>query len=169
MENGWIQETLCGERDWNNPRFMKKWRLVKLFKISFGHGRLWETTIKILRSENQAKIPLLGHDPSIGMPGQAFTRLKLGSIGIKSRDDELVEHWNVQVQICPSKFGTLEIMNMKCSKQQHAILMDQLFSCWSGKDWKRLLFFSSGWADDEGLCRWDQMGSGMPRSAESEM
>lgn len=51
-------------------------------------------------------------------------------------NDELVEHSeNVQVQICPSKFGTLEIMNMKCSKRQHAILMDQLFSCWSEKDY----------------------------------
>ena len=101
-------------------------------------GGIEKPTIKILRSENQAKIPLLGHDPSIGMPGQAWTRLKLGSIGIKSR----VEHSeNVQVQICPSKFGTLEIMNVKCSKHQH--LMDQLFSCWSEKDWKRLLFFSS--------------------------
>lgn len=59
------------------------------------------------------------------------TRLKLGSIGIKSRVERSE---NVQVQICPSKFGTLEIMNMKCSKRQHAILMDQLFSCWSGKD-----------------------------------
>lgn len=106
-------------------------------------GDIEKPTIKILwTSENQAKIPLLGHDPSIGMPGQAWTRLKLGSIGIKSRDDELVEHWeNVQVQICPSKFGTLEIMNMKWRIHQH--LMDQLFSCWSEKDWKRLLFFSS--------------------------
>ena len=150
--------TLWGQRDWNNPRYMKKWRLVKLFKISFGHGRYWEAHDQNLAVWKSGKDTFAWSRSFHWNAWSGMDSAQIREHWYQVENDEWVEHSeNVQVQICPSKFGTLEIMNMKCSRHQH--LMDQLFSCWSEKDWKRLLFFSSRWADDEGLdrIRWDQV------------